>query len=445
MAKRRRRRRIKTNPFIDAVLERTAMFRRVELGAAQEIEGLLTEIRAQIIARIIRLLAQSVDPATGNLVDNANTRARARATLREVDRALERGVAETTDKLEELRLAAFRRGILDATFQASQVGVDITTSFTQMFDEALRLSQTQPVLGVSPQNAFRGTEANFRRVVRREVGRGIASGQGVAETARRIQEQTDTTQSAAKRIARTNLNATYNDAHRMLYNSNPQIFVGYRWDATFDSRTSDICASLHGTFYPVGSISPGPPAHWNCRSKLVGVFRDPKVEAAATGPRRVRTFDDKGDMTGSELIASTASFDSWLRRQPKSVIKRVTGSPVKQKLFSAGKISLRDIVGDNLVTRSDANVLARALARRPKDKALRKQLKELGGRKRTQKSIEAADRRTQREVRHTIGTRRRMSLKERKRIERLDKGKRKRTRDRVRSGAERIAKDAGTI
>ena len=354
MAKRRRRRRIKTNDFIDAVLERRAMFRQVELTAARAIERILDEIRADTITQIVRTLEQSADPRSGTLLDNANTRIRLRSSLREIDNAIERGVALTTEELEARRLAAFRRGVLDATFEASQVGETVGTSFNQMFDEALRLSQSQPVLGVRTSTAFSGVKAQLEQTIRREVGRGIASGQNVRETAKRIKEQTNFTQSSAMRIARTNLNAAYNDAHRMAYDSNPEIFSGYRWDATFDNRTSSICASLHGTFYPLGSKPPGPPAHWNCRSVLIGVFTDPAAEAAATGPKRVRTFDDKGEMTGSELISSQSTFDSWLRKQPNSVVDRVTGSPVKAKLFRSGKVGMRDIVGDDLVERSDA-------------------------------------------------------------------------------------------
>lgn len=443
MAKRRRR--IKTNDFIDAVLERRAMFRQVELTAARSLERILNEVRADLITDIVSSLEQSADPTTGTLLDNANTRRRMRNQLRGVDRAIERGVTLTTEELETRRLAAFRRGVLDATFEAAQVGETVGTSFNQMFDEALRLSQSQPVLGVRTSNAFSGVQAQLESTIRREVGRGIANGQNVRETAKRIRDQTNFTQSSAMRIARTNLNAAYNDAHRMTYEANPEIYSGYRWDATFDNRTSSICASLHGTFYPLGSKPPGPPAHFNCRSTLIGVFRDPAAEAAATGPKRVRTFDENGELTGSELISSQTTFDSWLRKQPDSVVHRVTGSPVKAALFRQNKVGMRDIVGDDLIERSDASVLQRAIARRPKDKTLRNQLKELGGRKRTKKTIEAADRRTQRAVRHTLGTRRRMPRAERERVERLDEIKRKQTRDSVRAGAKRVAKEAGTI
>ncbi len=444
MAKRRRRR-IRTNKFIDAVLERRSMFRQVEQTAARSLIRVLDEVRVDIITSIVASLEQSADPTTGSLVDNANNRRRLRERLREVDRAIERGVAETTQELEARRLAAFRTGVLDATFEAEQVGQSIGTSFGQMFDEALRLSQSQPVLGVSPRTALRGTQLQLESIIRKEVGRGIANGQGVAETAARIREATDITQSAAMRVARTNLNAAYNDAHRMTYEANPDVYKGYRWDATFDNRTSVICASLHGTFYPLGSKPPGPPAHPNCRSTLIGVFADPVAEAAATGPKRVRTFDENGEISGSELIDSQTSFDKWLRTQPDSVVQRVAGSPVKASLLRSGKVGMRDIVGDDLIERSDVEVLQRALARRPKDKALKAQAKELGVKRRSKKSLEIKDRRIQGAATHTIGTRRRMPRAERERIEKLDERKKKKTRDRVRAGAARVAKEAGTI
>ena len=303
MAKRRRK--IKTNKFLDAVLERRANFREVELTAARAIDRLLSELRTDIITQIVRTLEQVADPTTGSLVDDAITRRILRARLAETDRALERGIANTTAELQERRLNAFRQGIVDATFEASQVGQTVGPSFNAMFDEALRISQAQPVLGASPQSAFRGTQAQLENIIRTEVGRGIATGEGVAETTRRIKDATGFTQTAAMRTARTNLNAAYNDAHRTFYEANADIYIGSRWDATFDSRTSDTCASLHGTFYPLGSIPPGPPAHYNCRSTLIGVFKDPAAEAAATGTKRVRTFNEDGTLSGSETRAGS--------------------------------------------------------------------------------------------------------------------------------------------
>jgi len=40
------------------------------------------------------------------------------------------------------------------------------------------------------------------------------------------------------------------------------------WDSTLDDRTTDHCIAMHGKAYGDGWTSP-PPAHYNCRSRLV--------------------------------------------------------------------------------------------------------------------------------------------------------------------------------
>ncbi|KKK54377.1 hypothetical protein LCGC14_3085360, partial [marine sediment metagenome] len=216
----------------------------------------------------------------------------------------------------------------------------------------------------------------------------------------------DLNNAAAVRIARNNMNAVANDAHRAVYEANSDVFSGYKWDATFDTRTSPICARLHGTFYPLGSDPPGPPAHQNCRSVLVGVFKDPDVEEfAQAGERRVRRYDKAGEETGKELVSSNQRFEEWLRRQPNAVQKRVLESETKASLFRRGKIGLEDVVGDDLIPRSNREVVRRALAHNPEDPAVQAMARNLGVRRVSPQAIAREDARLRNAAEHTLGRR----------------------------------------
>jgi SPP1 gp7 family putative phage head morphogenesis protein len=54
---------------------------------------------------------------------------------------------------------------------------------------------------------------------------------------------------------------------------NPRDVLGVRWVSVLDSRTSDICLGLAGQVFPAHE-GPRPPAHFNCRSTVVPVFRN---------------------------------------------------------------------------------------------------------------------------------------------------------------------------
>lgn len=47
----------------------------------------------------------------------------------------------------------------------------------------------------------------------------------------------------------------------------------YQWCSTLDSRTTEICRSRHRKVYRYGQ-GPIPPAHYNCRSRIMGVAAD---------------------------------------------------------------------------------------------------------------------------------------------------------------------------
>lgn len=75
-------------------------------------------------------------------------------------------------------------------------------------------------------------------------------------------------------------------------------FRSYQWVSVMDSRTTTICRSRHLNIYEYGA-GPIPPAHFNCRSVIVGVM---------------------GDMH-NRFTANT--FDQWVKTQPAEFRKDV--------------------------------------------------------------------------------------------------------------------------
>lgn len=57
------------------------------------------------------------------------------------------------------------------------------------------------------------------------------------------------------------------------YNIGRLFYSFYQWCSVLDNRTSDICRSRHRKVYRYGE-GPIPPAHYNCRSRIMGVAAD---------------------------------------------------------------------------------------------------------------------------------------------------------------------------
>lgn len=94
------------------------------------------------------------------------------------------------------------------------------------------------------------------------------------EIIRRMRQQSDVTAGKAALIVRTEANAIFNDQIARQIMENPLI-AGYRFRATLDRRTSDICQKIDGKYFDKKELKPGvnfPPLHPNCRSTVETVM-----------------------------------------------------------------------------------------------------------------------------------------------------------------------------
>lgn len=429
-----------TKSIADAVLDRRAAFEHREMLSTRALQRHIEDARKEI-RKELRLLRAQTDPETGALLKNEAVERALKAESREMSTIWKRNMRLANDTLIRQRRLGFEQGVADVAFtveEATAGAQQLSVSFSQVFEEAAHVSANAPVLGVNPGSAMRGIQFDMERRTRDALTRGFLRGESIDKIAKRITDATDIGKRAAVRVARTNLNASVNEASRLIYDSDP-IFSGYQWDSVFDARTSLICASLHGRIFPKGSTPPGPPAHPNCRSVLIPIFTDPDVQKfASEGGRRVRRFDKDGERIGREVIDSNRGFDAWLRSQNSETTKRFfRGREVANGLFRSGRIGSQDFVSADLIPRSDNGLIQRAWSRRPGDAGLKAQAEGRGLGFRSAKSFEAADRRVQGRVRHSIGTRKGMSRMERARLQRLDARKKRRTRDVVRAAARR--------
>ena len=124
----------------------------------------------------------------------------------------------------------------------------------------------------------------------------------------------------AETIARTALNHIASASREEAYARNAHVLEGVQWVSVLDRRTSPICRARDGKVYPVGS-GPRPPAHPNCRSSTVSIFK-------------------------GEEPPEVPTYGQWLKRQPADVIDDVLG-PTRAKLFLDGNLPLDRFVDES--------------------------------------------------------------------------------------------------
>ncbi|MDO4979160.1 MAG: minor capsid protein [Candidatus Saccharibacteria bacterium] len=137
----------------------------------------------------------------------------------------------------------------------------------------------------------------------------IASGQSVQKTAREFRERFDVNQYYAERLIRTESNYFHNQAEIDSYKE--MGFKYYRFLATLDNRTSEICQENDGNKIKVEDAIPGenmPPLHPNCRSTIVPYFKEYEPET--------RMYRDPE--TGRNHFTYNISFNDWRKQMDKS-------------------------------------------------------------------------------------------------------------------------------
>lgn len=145
----------------------------------------------------------------------------------------------------------------------------------------------------------------------------------------------------ASTLARTITNFIATQAREAVYRENQDIFEGYEWVATLDSRTSLICASRDGQIYPFGNDpikSPKPPAHFSCRSTIV-----PVVKSQFSLFRRGEGTRPSRGSRGTRQVPAETNYEQWLRQQSEPFQQEVLGS-TKARLFREGNLNLSRFV-----------------------------------------------------------------------------------------------------
>lgn len=163
-------------------------------------------------------------------------------------------------------------------------------------------------------------------LVRDTIRQAFLQGRGVDETVRllrgtkRLQYRDgilEGSRRGVETIVRTAMNHTASAAREEVYKLNRNLLKQVMWVSVLDSRTTPICRARDGELYDVDN-GPRPPAHPNCRSTTVPVFK-------------------------GEDAPEKTTYAEWLAKQDSEFVTDLLGD-TKAKLFREGDLSLSKFV-----------------------------------------------------------------------------------------------------
>ena len=224
-----------------------------------------------------------------------------------------------TAKLSKTYEETYMRSTYD-----SQKAVGVYSSFNSLNSSIVNKVVQEKWLGENYSSRIWKDKNSLVDTLETTFAQDVAMGKNPREIARDISKKMGVKYSNCERLARTEFNHIANQATKDSYNSTQGIDE-YKYVATLDSRTSEICQNLDGKVFLLSEAEEGinyPPMHPHCRSVTVPYLEDEdysKLERIATDPKSGKSYFIPADMTYADWKASlTEEQGKYFVSQQKS-------------------------------------------------------------------------------------------------------------------------------
>jgi SPP1 gp7 family putative phage head morphogenesis protein len=187
-----------------------------------------------------------------------------------------------------------------------QKGIGTSFDFSQPDTRAVNKAISQKWLGENYSSRIWNNKSKQLPILEREIQRGIARGLSSTQIAKSIELRCGVSANNAKRLAITETSYIREQANNDAYEEAG--IESYEFDATLDSRTSEICSSLDGMIFKLKDKIIGvnfPPLHPRCRSTTLPYFDDIVKDGVF---RAGRGLDGKTIMLDPAL-----KYEDWIR------------------------------------------------------------------------------------------------------------------------------------
>ncbi len=291
----------------DATTRHAVYVERLKARSVKDILNMLKPLQNDIFTKVA---ASDLENMTRREVQALNA---------QLKRTIKKGYGPVTSEIDNTlrQFGAYEGGWQSGMLKKTGLVADLGVASDADIWAAVN---AKPFDGKFLKDWLSGLSAATSRRVTEAITQGYAEGKGAIAVARELRG-TRTTKGVlsasargAEAMVRTAFNHTATVARDKTYSENPSIRFE-QWVAVLDSRTTPICQSRDGNFYPVGE-GPRPPAHINCRSTMVPV----------TSKNKAR-------------LENRQTYNGWLKAQNKATQDDILG-PTKGKLYRKGDLTV---------------------------------------------------------------------------------------------------------
>lgn len=206
---------------------------------------------------------------------------------------------ETKAHVETIKNAYYK------TIYDTGVGLKVNPAFSKLDNRAVdQVLNTKFLGGNYSERIWKNTD-KLANTLKEVIGSAIARGESYSKTARGIRERFGVTQYEATRLVQTETCYFQNQAEIEALKT--MGIEKYKFIATLDSRTSDICREHDGKIYDVKDAKAGEnlaPMHCNCRS-TASAYLGSEYESAIRIAR---------NENGENEYVDNVPYNEWLKR-----------------------------------------------------------------------------------------------------------------------------------
>lgn len=322
------------------IVRNTFAVKQAENSLAYKVGWLVKAAYEDIEAQILK-----IDPASATGPARLKKLLKLRAQVESLVGTKLKGISDTV-RVQLIDFGKVSGKLAENVLVGATLGVPVEISRNVVSRGQLAsIIRNEPIQGALLKDWFAGLNQKTAFNVNRQIQIGALQNETIQQIAARVRGLTGQTTREATGIARTAITHINARASYETYKQNEDITSGYKYLATLDQRTTDICIGLDGQFFPWGVDPVLPPQHFNCRSTLVPVVDWKKILSdPADFPQTGTRATAINPATGKPgQVPASWSYGNWLLAQPKAVQAQILGKS-KAKLFRDGKISLQQLV-----------------------------------------------------------------------------------------------------
>ena len=223
--------------------------------------------------------------------------------------ALAQGANSSLDRgLEDIIRDTYYRGVFDMQQRAG-----IAFSFSKVSERMIKEILQQNWSGAHYSKRIWGNTDELAEQLQQTLMKGVLTGASSGRMANEIIERFHASYSRALTLTRTESSHCANSAELARYKDTE--VKKYRYVATLDTRTSEICRELDGKEFPVEDAKPGtnyPPMHPRCRSTTIEALSQ---ELISRLKRRARN-PETGELV---TVPGNMTYREWYEKYVESV------------------------------------------------------------------------------------------------------------------------------